>query len=362
MTNNGYAKEELGLIVEQGKINKYYPGKLDEYSTAKNFSTNKCCELIKTMIPSVVDTLKTVTLSQEFDSDKIQHYTELNKQNTTYKTIIVCISNVVVKLDFKKHSMAIFGISGISNGIAKAKLIKHVPFKSLEDLTKYLNSKYCTGPKIEQPRVDKYILEEICHFAIYPNGKISYYAQILHVIENGSIHRNGANRTYIIAGQFICLIDRNDLYITPVFRMNHFTEDGNVIKVTDINISEKNMSYSTLCNKFSKSQNFRESLIYFINGDQEKLFHYIHNPFHATALVAVLISEVIRNPIMIFNNRIAIQMNTLHTFSEFLQILPSLAGGTWKGQKAYGPKFLKKTETFLSNVEFSDLPLIDGDL
>lgn len=106
-------------------------------------------------------------------------------------------------------------------------------------------------------------------------------------------------------------MDRNDLYCTPVFRMNHFIEDGNVIKVTDISIPEEKMSYSTLCNKFPTSLDFRRFLIYFINGDQESLFYYMHNAFLATALVAMLISEVIRNPIRIFNNRIAIQMNTL---------------------------------------------------
>ncbi|XP_035621928.2 uncharacterized protein LOC118379033 [Oncorhynchus keta] len=359
MENNGYAKEKFGLTVDKGKIKKYSAGELNEYSTVKTFSTNKCCELITKMIPSVLDTLKTVTLYQEIDSDEIHSYTHINQLNTTNKTIIVYISNVVLKLDFKKNSTAIFEISEISNGIAKAKLIEHVTFKSLQVLTEYLNYNYCTDPKIEQPRVDKYILEEICHLAIYPNGKNSYYAQMLHVLKNGSIHRNGENRTYIVAGQFICLIDRSDLYITPVFRMNHFTEDGNVIKVTDINIPEKNMSYQKLCNKFSKSQNFRESLIYFINGDQENLFYCMHNKYHATALVAVLISEVMRNPIMLFNNIIGIQINTLHTFSEFLQILPSLAGGTWKGQKTYGPKFLKRNQKFLSNVEFSDLPLLD---
>lgn len=256
--------------------------------------------------------------------------------------------------------MAIFKISEISNEIAKAKLIKHKLFKSPEQLTKYLNSNYCTDTKIKHT-VNKYILEEICNFAMYPNRKYSYYEQLLHIIKNESIQRNWENRTYIIAGKFICLIDTNDLYITPVFRINHFTEDSKDIKVTDINNFEKNISYGTLCSKFPQTQDFRESLIYFINGDQEKLFHYMHNPFHATALVAVLVSEVIRNPIMILNNRIAIQINTLHTFSEFLQILPSLAGGTWKSQKPYGPKFLKRNQEFLSNVEFSDLPLTDGD-
>nr|XP_046174302.1 uncharacterized protein si:dkey-211g8.8 [Oncorhynchus gorbuscha]XP_046174303.1 uncharacterized protein si:dkey-211g8.8 [Oncorhynchus gorbuscha] len=357
MKNNEYANVEIGLKVYKGKINKCYRV-AESIDSVKNFSTNKCCELIKKMIPSVVDTVKTVTLSQEFASDKIQHYTEINKQNTTNKTFIVYISDFVIKCDFKMPSMAIFKISENSNEIAKAKLIKHVPFKSPKDLTDYFNSNYCMDPKLKQPRFNKYILEETCNFAIYPNKTYSYYAQMLHILQNGSIHRNGEIRTYIIAGQFICLIDRSDLYITPVFRMNHFTEDGNVIKVTAINIPEK-MSYKTLCNKFSKSKKFRESLIYFINGDQERLFHCMHNKYHATVLVAVLISEVIRNPIMLFNNIIAIQINTLHTFSEFLQILPSLAGGTWKGQKAYGPKFLKRNQEFLSNVEFSDLPLLD---
>lgn len=60
--NNEYAKEDIGIEVYQGKINKCYPGESNECSAVKNFSTNKCCELLKNIIPpSDADTFKTVT-------------------------------------------------------------------------------------------------------------------------------------------------------------------------------------------------------------------------------------------------------------------------------------------------------------
>nr|XP_023858906.1 uncharacterized protein LOC111975005 [Salvelinus alpinus] len=362
MENNGHGNEKIGIEVCQitGKINKHYPDNSNEYSTAKNFSTNECYKLIKKFIPpSVVYETKTLTFSQEFDSSKVQDCRELYKKKTTNNIQVFNFYNFVLKVN--KCSLATFKIYETSNRIAKAKLIEHVLMSS-EDLTKYLNSKYPRDPKHKRTKlssVDTFILEEICNNVIYLDRKNLYEALIMKVMKNGTIHGNEPNPTYIIAGQIICLFDRNDNYCKPVFRMNHFIEDGNVIKVTDIKIPEEKMSYSTLSERIPKSLDFQQSLIYFINGDQENLFNYTHNQFHATALVAMLISEVIRNPIMIFINIIAIKSNFLHTFDEYHRKLPSLAGGTWKGHRPYGATFLQKLDTFLNYVNFSDLSFID---
>lgn len=103
------------------------------------------------------------------------------------------------------HSMAIFKIFENSNRIAKANLIEYVPLKSSEDQTKYLYYKYGRDPKMKQTilsKVDKFILEEICKFPIYPKRKYSYYVALLHTMKDITIHKNGANHTYIIAGLF----------------------------------------------------------------------------------------------------------------------------------------------------------------
>ncbi|XP_045063625.1 uncharacterized protein si:dkey-211g8.8 isoform X2 [Coregonus clupeaformis] len=155
---------------------------------------------------------------------------------------------------------------------------------------------------------------------------------------------------YIISGCYISIIDNLNFYIKTELRINDrdiesAIEEG-TLNVSDIVQTWSDLvRYSTLDKNVSKDLEFSVALWDIILGNQEQLL-CITNHNDITALNAVSLSEVIRNPIMIFINLIAIKMDILHSWIDFRKYLPPLAGGTWENQQEYCEKFIKRLKDF----------------
>lgn len=185
------------------------------------------------------------------------------------------------------------------------------------------------------------------------------YLSVIYYLLHYNRSKNEMDNIYIISGIYISSVNMENLYIKPLYRIM----DPNIasaIKTGSLKVSFcKNkmgktefLSYAQLDNLVSKSLDFRQALIYLITGNQDGLLFHLRNEFDATALVAVLFSEVIRNPVMIVMNLIPMKMDTLRTWMDFHQHLPPLAGGTWKkkSHQAYCDKFTLRLHNFFKNL------------
>lgn len=151
-------------------------------------------------------------------------------------------------------------------------------------------------------------------------------------------------------------MERKDFYIKTELRINDKDIDTAIkegtLNVSDIVIKGKHLNhvpYSTLDNKISNNLDFGIALTDIIFGNQEKLI-WITNHSDIIALLAVSLSEVIRNPGMVFINLIALTMDSLQVWNDFHRHLPPLAGGSWRNQQEFCPKFMTRLNLFFSKT------------
>jgi hypothetical protein len=195
---------------------------------------------------------------------------------------------------------------------------------------------------------------------IYINSPYDYFNVIIYFWQNKEQQKNVTDPIYIISGCYISRMDRNDFYINTELRIND-TDIDLAIQEGKLNVSAiaikgqhlNHVSYSTVDKMASKNRDFGLDLTYIINGNQERLL-WITNHFDIIALLAVSLSEVIRNPVVIFINLIALTMDSLHVWTDFHRHLPPLAGGTWKHKQEYCPKFMERLKLFFSKT-FSEI-------
>lgn len=197
---------------------------------------------------------------------------------------------------------------------------------------------------------------EESNYVIYINSLYDYVNVIIYFWENQEQIKSVTDPIYIISRCYISRMDRKDFYINTELRINDKDIDTAIkegkLNVSDIVIKGKHLNhvpYSTLDNKVSKNLDFGIALTDIIFGNQEKLI-WITNHFDITALVAVSLSEVIRNPVMVFINLIALTMDSLQVWTDFRNHLPPLAGGTWRNKQEYCPKFMKRLNLFFSKT------------
>lgn len=198
-------------------------------------------------------------------------------------------------------------------------------------------------------------ISEESNYVIYINSLYDYVNVIIYFWENQE-KINLTDPIYIISGRYISRMEKKDFYINTELRINNTDielaiKEG-TLNVSDIVIKGKHLNhvpYSTLDNKVSKNLDFGIALTDIIFGNQEKLI-WITNHFNITALVAVSLSEVIRNPVMVFINLIALTMDSLHVWNDFHRHLPPLAGGTWRNKQEYCPKFMTRLNLFFSKT------------
>lgn len=195
---------------------------------------------------------------------------------------------------------------------------------------------------------------EESNYVIYINSPYDYFNVIIYFWENQEQIKSVTDPIYIISGCYISRMERKDFYIKTELRINDKDIDL-AIQDGKLNVSAikgehvKCVPYSTLDTEVSKNLDFRLALTNIIFGNQEKLI-CIAKHFDITALLAVSLSEVIRNPVMVFINLIAMRMNSLQVWTDFRNHLPPLAGGTWKNQQEFCPKFMTRLNLFFSKT------------
>lgn len=152
---------------------------------------------------------------------------------------------------------------------------------------------------------------------------------------------------FFLIGKFTVLLRAKDLYSIPVKPDNKKYQE----------LPDKKLCYSKLQPSDYISKNFSETLWNYFKGKHDKVSSHVKIPQDATAICAVLFSEVIRYPDMFFHN--ILMMHHFKTWSQFTDSHPMLEGGTWKCQQS-GPKKVKYKEQINLNNYISSM-LKDGE-
>lgn len=156
-----------------------------------------------------------------------------------------------------------------------------------------------------------------------------HYAKIIFFLLEFWFKQEKQNRQDITfaVGKFDVVLQASDLYCCP----------GNKHKKND-----RNLNYSTMETSEMFSKKFSETLWNYMVGNHDKVESSVQTPEDATAICAVLFSEVIRYPDMFFHN--ILMMVLYKSWANFRNYHPMLTGGSWKHQGDKVPKKVKKRE------------------
>ncbi|XP_067281123.1 uncharacterized protein si:dkey-211g8.8 [Pseudorasbora parva] len=132
-------------------------------------------------------------------------------------------------------------------------------------------------------------------------------------------------------GRFSIQLQASDLYCCPVKKTKN-----------EMGSHYRNLSYPTMKPSKKLSKHYSETLWNYIKGNHDKVESYVQTSQDATAICAILFSEVIRYPDMFFHN--ILLMECYKTWNEFCDYHPMVTGGSWKCQDEDVPKKVKKRE------------------
>ncbi|XP_077051428.1 uncharacterized protein LOC143701746 [Siphateles boraxobius] len=116
-------------------------------------------------------------------------------------------------------------------------------------------------------------------------------------------------------GIFTIRLKASDLYCCPV--QNYEKDD-------------RNLNYATMKTSKQFNKKYSETLWNYMVGNHDKVKSYVQSPQDATAICAILFSEVIRYPDMFFHN--ILMMVHYKSWNEFCDYHPMVTGGSWKNQ------------------------------
>ncbi|XP_067268089.1 uncharacterized protein si:dkey-211g8.8 [Chanodichthys erythropterus] len=129
---------------------------------------------------------------------------------------------------------------------------------------------------------------------------------------------------FLVAGFYVQL-QASDLYCCPV---NKHEKD------------DRNLNYATMKTSKKFTKKYSETVWNYMVGNHDKVKSYVQTPEDATAICAILFSEVIRYPDMFFHN--ILMMMHYKSWDEFCDYHPMVTGGTWKHQGEDVPKKVEK--------------------
>ncbi|XP_016348233.1 uncharacterized protein LOC107693383 [Sinocyclocheilus anshuiensis] len=144
------------------------------------------------------------------------------------------------------------------------------------------------------------------------------YANVIDIVQKFWRNQEKQDVTLLV-GRFSVRLQGSDLYCCPVKK-----DEKN------LHLHYKNLSYATLKLSKRNAKNFSETIWNYIMGNHDKVESYVLTPQDATAVCAVLFSEVIRYPDMFFHN--ILLMHYYKSWSEFCDHHPMVTGGSWKHQ------------------------------
>lgn len=116
-------------------------------------------------------------------------------------------------------------------------------------------------------------------------------------------------------GRFTIRLQASDLYCVPV--QNDEKDD-------------RNLNYATMKTSKQFNKKYSETVWNYMVGNHDKVQSSVQTPQDATAICAILFSEVIRNPDMFFHN--ILMMEHYKSWNEFCDYHPMVIGGSWKNQ------------------------------
>lgn len=160
------------------------------------------------------------------------------------------------------------------------------------------------------------VTDDMCRAPIRVTSFPHYVAIICFLIE--SWRKKDMQATDFLVGKYTIQMRPNDLYCCPIKKEEQ-----------DINLHDRKLSYATLKTSRCFSKKYSETVWFYMKGNHDKVDRYIQTPQDAVALCAVLFSEVIRYPDMLFHN--ILLMQHLKSWEEFHDNHPMLTGGSWKG-------------------------------
>lgn len=116
-------------------------------------------------------------------------------------------------------------------------------------------------------------------------------------------------------GRFTIRLQASDLYCCPV--QNDEKND-------------RNLNYATMKTSKQFNKKYSETVWNYMVGNHDKVKSSVQTPQDATAICAILFSEVIRYPDMFFHN--ILMMVFYKSWNEFCDHHPMVTGGSWKNQ------------------------------
>ncbi len=150
-----------------------------------------------------------------------------------------------------------------------------------------------------------------------------HYAAVIHLLIESWYKNKLTKPIDFLIGKFTVRMQPNDLYCSPIKKGEQ-----------DMKLLDKICCYATMETSKNFNKHFSEIAWFYINGMHDRVDRngkhggsYIGTPQDATALCAVLFSEVIRYPDMFFHN--ILLMQHLKTWDEFYENHPMLTGGSW---------------------------------
>lgn len=155
----------------------------------------------------------------------------------------------------------------------------------------------------------------------------SHYAKIIIFLLEFWYKQEKHDRQDIIfpVAGFDVQLQASNLYCCPVNK--HEKED-------------RNLNYATMKTSKKFTKKYSETVWNYMVGNHDKVKSYVQTPEDATAICAILFSEVIRYPDMFFHN--ILMMMHYKSWDEFCDYHPMVTGGTWKHQREDVPKKVEK--------------------
>lgn len=138
----------------------------------------------------------------------------------------------------------------------------------------------------------------------------------------------------ILVGGYSVRLQGSDLYCCPIRKYEQ-----------EIQLHDKNLNYAKLKPSEKTAKNYSVTIWNCIKGNHDKVESCVLTPQDATAVCAILFSEVIRYPSMFFHN--ILLMHFYKSWREFCDYHPMVTGGSWKHQNKEGKvpeKVLKREQ------------------
>ncbi|XP_056335333.1 uncharacterized protein si:dkey-211g8.8 [Danio aesculapii] len=191
----------------------------------------------------------------------------------------------------------------------------------------------CAVQKIENIPDQSTDVLDLSKSAAIRTSSFSHYAKIIAFLVRFWQKQEKQDRQDIIfsVGRFSVRLQASDLYCCPIKKDDE-----------DLNLQDKKLSYATLSPSEKLAKKYSDTIWNYMVGNHDKVNSLVQTPQDAIAVCAVLFSEVIRYPNMLFHN--ILMMLYYKSWDDFYDHHPMVRGGSWKHQNNDVPEKVKRIE------------------